>query len=183
MLHLFLANGFEEIEALATLDILRRLGLEVETVSITGTRLIRGAHGIPVMVDTLYRKGTLTSSDGFILPGGMPGAKNLMASESLKRAIQAHHREGKLIAAICAAPIVLANAGILEGRKVTCYPGFEEQLTGAVVKNDMVVVDGNLITGKGPGAAMPFAFAIANKFLRKQKIDKVKFDMLLDLTY
>ena len=183
MLHVFLANGFEEIEALATVDVLRRVGLEVQTVSITETRTVRGAHGIPVQVDALLRRNSLLSSDGFILPGGMPGAKNLMACEALKRAIIAHHQSGKLIAAICAAPIVLANAGILMDKKVTCYPGFEEQLKGAIVKNDMVVTDGNIITGKGPGAVLPFAFAIAKQFVRKPVIDKVKYGMLLDTTY
>lgn len=180
MLHLFLAHGFEEIEAFTTLDILRRLDLDVQTVSVTGTRLIKGAHDVPVMVDSLLRKGDVASSDGLIFPGGMPGAKNLLACESLRKCIVSHHQNGKLIAAICAAPIVLDHAGILVGKKVTCYPGFENQLKGAIIDPSLVVQDGNIITAKGPGAAVPFAFAIAKHFVRKQKIERIKYEMLID---
>lgn len=179
MIHLFLATGFEEIEALATLDILRRCGLEVRTVSVTGTRLITGAHGIPVMADSLFRKKDIDVSDALILPGGMPGAKNLGACESLNRALVSHCQRGGLIAAICAAPMILGNLNLLNGRKATCYPGFEPYLKGAACSNDLVVVDGNVITGKGPGAVVDFAFAIAANFLDSVQLERLKFDMIL----
>lgn len=179
MLHLFLAEGFEEIEALTTLDILRRCGLDVQTVSITGKRLIRGAHGIPVMVDCLFRYSGVADSECIILPGGMPGAKNLMAYDGLKKALVNHDRRGKLLAAICAAPIVLGQINILSGKRATCYPGFEEYLNGAFISTEMVEEDENVITGKGPAAAVPFAFTIARHFVSDDVIKKVQDDMLL----
>lgn len=178
MIHLMLADGFEEIEALATLDILRRCGLEVTTVSNTGTRLITGAHNIPVMADTIFRKGELLDSEAIILPGGMPGAKNLLSSEGLRKVLVALHEKEVLIAAICAAPMVLGQHGLLEGRNATCYPGFEDQLTGATLVNKMVVEDGQIITGRGPAAAVEFAFAIAARFVAPHVIEEVKSGML-----
>ena len=179
MIYLFLATGFEEIEALTTLDILRRCGLEVKTVSITGTRLIQGAHGIPVMADCLFRRKDMEECDAVILPGGMPGAKNLMACESLNRAIAAFHEKGGLIAAICAAPMILGGLNLLVGKNVTCYPGFEEYLTGANCTTELVVEDGNIITGRGPGAAVEFAFTIARHFVSDANINRLKFEMIL----
>ena len=180
MIHLFLATGFEEIEALATLDILRRFGLEVCTVSVTGTRLIHGAHGIPVMADTLFRRLDIDSSDCLIFPGGMPGAKNLLVCDALRRCLIAHHNKEKLIAAICAAPIILGKAGILKGKNATCYPGFEGYLEGANCKNSLVEVDGNIITAKGPGATIEFAFAIASRFMEPARLNEMRFNMILE---
>lgn len=179
MLHLFLADGFEEIEALTTLDILRRCGLEVQTVSITGKRLIHGAHGIPVMVDSLFRYSGVNTSDGIILPGGMPGAKNLLAYDGLKKALLNHDRRGGLIAAICAAPMVLGRANLLVGKRATCYPGFEDYLSGATITGQLVEEDANIITGKGPGASVAFAFAIARHFVSDEVVKKVQADMFL----
>lgn len=177
MLHLFLATGFEEIEAITTLDILRRCGLNVQTVTITGTRLIHGAHGIPIMTDCLFRKSLLEDSEGLILPGGMPGAENLLRHEGLRKSLIAHNAKGTLIAAICAAPMVLGRNGLLEGRRATCYPGFESHLKGANLSEEMVVSDGNIITGRGPAAAVPFAFAIAGHFVEQTQIASLKYDM------
>lgn len=177
MLHLFLATGFEEIEAITTLDILRRIGLEVQTITITGTRLIHGAHNIPIMTDCLFRKNLIEESEGLILPGGMPGAENLLRHEGLRKALIAHNERKTLIAAICAAPMVLGKNGLLEGRKATCYPGFEHHLKGAEIKEDLVVSDGNIITGRGPAAAIPFAFAIAGHFVEQSQIATLKYDM------
>lgn len=178
MLHIFLADGFEEIEALSTIDILRRCDLEVQIVSATGTRLIRGAHGIAVMAETVFRKSEIQKSDALIFPGGMPGARNLQSHDGLRKAIISHHQHQKLIAAICAAPIVLGSCNILNGRRATCYPGFEEELLGATTIDDMVVEDGHIITAKGPAAAIDFAFAIAARFVDKSVIDHVKAGML-----
>ncbi len=181
MLHLFLADGFEEIEAVTTLDILRRCGLEVQTISVTGKRIIHGAHGIPIMVDTLFRHSYVADSQGLILPGGMPGTKNLMASDGLRKAIVSQNKKQRLIAAICAAPSILGNLGLLSGRRATCYPGFESQLQGAVVENAAVVEDGHFITGRGPAAAQEFAFAIAARFASPEVVMQVKTGMLMGL--
>lgn len=179
MLHLFIAPGFEEIEAVVTLDILKRAGLEVATVAMTGKRLVMGAHGIPMMADTLFRRALVSESQCFILPGGMPGAKNLLIHDGLKKALVAHNEKGKLIAAICAAPMILGNFGLLIDRKATCYPGFESEMRGAIPTGDMVTVDNNIITGKGPGAAIEFAFAIASHFVSKDAVERIRYDMML----
>ena len=123
MIHVLLATGYEEIEAVTTIDILRRCGLPVQTCSVTGTRLIHGAHNLPVMADALFRKSTIKEGDCIVLPGGMPGTNNLWASESLKKALVALNEKGILIAAICAAPMILGKLGILNGKNATCYPG------------------------------------------------------------
>ena len=180
MIYLFLATGFEEIEALATIDILRRLNLDIKTVSVTGTRLIHGAHGIPVMADTLFRRTDIDEADCLILPGGMPGAKNLAASDALRRSLVAHNNKGKLIAAICAAPMILGQLDLLRNKNATCYPGFENFLVGAKCVNNLVVEDGNIITAKGPGAALEFGFAIGAHFVERDLIDKMRFAMIMD---
>lgn len=179
MLHIFIADGFEEIEALTTIDILRRCGLEVTTVSVTGTRLIRGAHGVPIMVDTVFRKGETGKSQGLILPGGMPGAKNLSLHEGLRKALLFHHERRTLIAAICAAPMVLGKRDLLVGRRATCYPGFEQELRGAMYVNTPVCEDDNLITAQGSAYTMDFAFAIAARFVDSATLAQVKSSLLL----
>lgn len=178
MLHIFIADGFEEIEALTVIDVLRRCGLELQTVSVTGTRLIKGAHQIPIMVDTVFRKGEIDKSDGIILPGGMPGAKNLFLHEGLRKALISHSEKRTLIAAICAAPMVLGRHQLLEGRRVTCYPGFEEHLLGAEVIDMGICEDGNIITAKGPIYALDFAYAIAARFVDSATLAQVKSAML-----
>ncbi|MGN0086825.1 MAG: DJ-1 family glyoxalase III [Alloprevotella sp.] len=179
MLHLFLANGFEEIEAITTLDILRRCGLEVNTVSVTGARLITGAHGIPIMADSIFRKNIIEHSNGLILPGGMPGARNLSLHDGLRKALLVHVQRGTLLAAICAAPLILGKYGLLDGKRATCYPGFESNLKGAIITENLVEEDGNIITGRGPAAAADFAFAIARRFVSLDKVTEVKMGMLL----
>lgn len=171
MLHILLADGFEEIEALATLDILRRLQLPVQTVSIKGARQVCGAHGLTLKTDCLLRKNELRQSQGLILPGGMPGAANLSSNEAVKKILLHHHIQHTPMAAICAAPMVLGSAGILKGRRATCYPGFEGYLKGATIVNESVVRDNNIITAIGPAATFDFAFSIASMFLSKEKIE------------
>lgn len=178
MLHIFIADGFEEIEAFTVVDVLRRCGLELQTVSVTGTRLIKGAHDIPIMVDTVFRKGEIDKSDGLILPGGMPGAKNLFLHEGLRKALVNHSEKRTLIAAICAAPMVLGRHNLLEGRRATCYPGFEEHLRGAEIINVGICEDDNLITAQGPAFASDFAFAIASRFVDSATLAQVKDGML-----
>lgn len=159
MVYLFLANGFEEVEALAPLDLLRRAGVEVTTVGIGGEQIV-GAHGITVqadMPDTMYADA---KPEMVILPGGMPGARNLDASRIVDMALKAAVRSDAYIAAICAAPFILGKRGLLEGKHATCYPGFEQELTGAILSPEKVVADGNLITAAGMGVAVDFGLKL-----------------------
>jgi len=173
MIYLFLANGFEEIEALAPLDLLRRAGFKVTTVGIGGDMIV-GAHGIAVQADmpeAMYRDA---KPEMLILPGGMPGSKNLDESRTVDTALRAASANGAYLAAICAAPMVLGKRGYLEGKKATCFPGFEETLYGAEVVSDKAVIDGKIITAKGAGAASEFGFAIVSALKDKATADKVK---------
>lgn len=137
------------------------------------------AHmNMSIMAETVFRKCEIYKSHGIILPGGMPGARNLFLHEGLRKAILHHHDCKNLIAAICAAPMVLGKHGILKGHRATCYPGFEHELEGAEHVNDLVVEDGHIITAKGPRAAVDFAFAIASRFVDATTIARVKSDML-----
>jgi protein deglycase len=179
MLHIFLADGFEEIEAFTTMDVLRRCGLTVQTIAIAGKRTVVGAHSIPTMADTIINRSELKESEGFILPGGMPGAKTLLACEPFHKALLLHAMHNRLIAAICAAPMVLGLHGILEGHRATCYPGFEHHLHKAAYSGNLLEIDGNIITAKGPAAVLPFAFAIAARFVDNATIAQVRKDMLL----
>ncbi|MDE7442542.1 MAG: DJ-1/PfpI family protein [Muribaculaceae bacterium] len=180
--YLFLAPGFEEIEALATVDVLRRSGMEVITVAVGVAGPVVGAHGIPVVADTsVDQLPDELEAEWLIAPGGMPGASNLAACDKLCAMLKAQSARGGHIAAICAAPaVVLAPLGLLEGRNATCYPGFENQCEdqGAVMKAVRVVVDGNIITGNGPSSAIPFALAIAEKSMGKEVADSVAAGML-----
>ena len=172
---MFLADGFEEVEALCPLDILRRAGLEVTTVGIGGKDVIRGAHGIIVhadIPDVMYRD---SSPDMLILPGGMPGSKNLDESRIVDSALRAASRKGAYLAAICAAPMVLGKRGYLEGKRAVCFPGFEEYLTGATVDVENTVVrDGNIVTAKGMGAAFDFGLELVRCFKDDGTAEKVK---------
>jgi 4-methyl-5(b-hydroxyethyl)-thiazole monophosphate biosynthesis len=178
-LYLFLAPGFEEIEAIATLDILRRAGLDVKSVSITGDSKVTGAHGIAVEADCIYSEIEFSNAEMIILPGGMPGTKNLNAHEGLKAALTQHAKAGKPLAAICAAPMILGQLGILEGREATCYPGNEVHLKGAILSEYMVVQDGNIITASGPGVAAEFALQIVEYFLGEEKMEEISKALLL----
>ncbi len=156
----FLADGFEEIEALGTVDILRRGGIDVTTVSITDTPVVTGAHKVQVAADAMIDEISLAGADALVLPGGMPGAANLNSSETVREALLGQYRDGKVVAAICAAPMVLGGLGLLKGRSATCYPGFEPKLIGANVTGAAVEVSDNVITGKGPGLVYDFALAL-----------------------
>ncbi len=177
MVHVLLATGFEEIEAITTIDILRRCGIEVQTLSVTGNRVIQGAHGISVMVDGLLRKNAIAGSQCIILPGGMPGVKNLQASDCLRKCTIQHFSEGKLLAAICAAPMVVDAWGVLQNHNYTCYPGCQTGLKGGNFVEKSVVRDQNLITANGPGSAATFAFEIASAILGDTIVKKVKNEM------
>lgn len=157
---LFLANGFEEIEALGTVDILRRAQIPIETVSITNDKNVTGAHEITVAADKTYSELDFSTIDVLVLPGGMPGAKHLNEHEELKKQVKAFAEAGKNVAAICAAPMVLGGLRLLDGKKVTCYPGFEPELIDAVTTDEKVVVSDNIITGRGPAFVFDFALQL-----------------------
>lgn len=175
----FLATGFEEIEAIGTIDILRRGDITVTTVSITGDKTVLGVHNIPVVADKLFDETDYTIADILILPGGGPGSQMLNGHHKLKELLIAHYKQNKLIAAICAAPLVLGGLGLLEGKKVICYPGFEPQLTGAIITDEPAVKDGNIITGKGPGLVFNFGLMILEIMRGKETADSVAGDLLL----
>ena len=160
---LFLANGFEEIEALGTLDILRRAQIPVKTVSISDDKTVTGAHNISVIADTIFAEADFTEVEVLVLPGGMPGAKHLNEHEGVKNLLLEFNKQQKMIASICAAPMVLGGLRLLEGRRATCYPGFEPELIGAQVTGENVVVDGNITTGKGPGLVFDFALRLVEQ--------------------
>lgn len=161
---IFMANGCEEIEGLTVVDILRRAGLTIEMISINGSTCVTGSHGIAFTADTVFENVNLDEYDAIVLPGGMPGTLNLGDHTGVVSAVRKFAEEGKLVAAICAAPSVLGAAGILKGKRAVCHPGFEEKLTGAIVSEDTVMTDGNIITSRGMGTAIDFALAIVTYF-------------------
>ena len=175
----FLAEGFEEIEALTPVDVLRRAGLSVQTVSVMDEQVVAGAHGVPVLADKMFAEINPEDAEMILLPGGLPGATNLDAHEGLSQLILDFAEADKPLAAICAAPLVLGNRGLLQGKKATCYPGFETYLQGAEYTAALVEKDGNIITGKGPGAAMEFAFAIVEKYCGMDKVNELKQDIMI----
>ena len=156
MIIVLLADGFEELEALTPVDILRRAGHNVKTVGIGG-KIPVGSHGIPVVCDSLPEDIDLSKVDMAIFPGGMPGSLNLDASPFTDKIIAAVTENGGRIAAICAAPLILGRRGLLNGKKATCYPGFENELSGAEIVDAGVVTDGNITTARGMGVALEFA--------------------------
>lgn len=172
MISVFLANGFEEIEALATVDILRRANVEVVTVGV-GSKMPVGAHGIAVCADITEEELDLAVIDGVVLPGGMPGTTNLEASAVVQSAISYAVERDMLLAAICAAPSILGHGGYLCGKHATCYPGFESELQDAILGNG-VVVDGNIITASGAGVAVDFALALVRCLVSTEAADAIR---------
>ena len=177
--YLFLATGFEEIEAIVTTDILRRGDVELVTVSITGERTVTGAHRIPVVADKLFEETNFMDGDAFILPGGGPGSQMLNEHEALKKLLVCRFEHHKLIAAICAAPMVLGGLGLLKGKKAICYPGMESTLTEAILTDQPVVTDGNIITGKGPGLTFDFGLTVLATLQGREIAGNVAADLLL----
>ena len=159
--YVFLADGFEDVEALIPVDVLRRGGQEVVTVSVMGdSQIVESAHGVQIMADALFDDVNLSDAKLLLLPGGMPGASNLYDHEELGEALISHSARGGLTAAICAAPaVVLGQLGLLNGRRATCYPGFEK-LLGGEYTGELCTVDGNFVTAEGPAAAFPFAYKL-----------------------
>ena len=170
----FLADGFEEIEGLTVVDLLRRAEIEVETVSISGELKVTGAHQIIVEADKTFEEMVFENVYLLVLPGGMPGTLNLGKHKGLTELLKTHDSEGKQIAAICAAPSILGDLSILEGRCATSYPGFEGRLKGAVLSTDPVVVSENIITSRGAGTAIDFALSLIAQIKGEDKANEVK---------
>lgn len=170
----FLADGFEEIEGLTVVDILRRAGVETETISVMGRKQISGAHKILVEADKLFEEAEIEEADMLVLPGGMPGTLNLKAHEGLREQILAFDRQGKYVAAICAAPSILSELGLLKGKKACAYPSFEDGLDCAEVLKVPAVTDGNITTGRGMGAAIPFALKLTEILCGVEKAEEIR---------
>lgn len=161
MVYVFLADGFEEVEAIAPVDILRRAGINVKTVAVTSSgKSVRGAHGITVTAD-IEASEVKDDFEMMVMPGGMPGTVNLEKSAVVQKCIDSAVKRGAFIAAICAAPSILGHKGLLSGKKAVCYPGLEKELQGATVMSSKVCRDGKIITGNGPGAAFEFGYLLA----------------------
>ena len=174
MVYIFLSSGFEEIEALAVVDVLRRAKIEIATVGV-GNKTIVGAHNIPVNCDLLDSEINPNSNiEAIVLPGGMPGTLNLEKSEKVCEFLSYMYENNKLICAICAAPSILGHKGMLKGKKAVCFPGFESELEGAINTDKFVEEDGNIITAKGMGSAIKFAVAIGARFVGMDKMKEIE---------
>ncbi len=168
------AEGFEEVEALMTVDLLMRGGVGVKMVSVDGEELVAGSHGITIRTDMSLAEVCPEELDAVIIPGGMPGTLNLGESNAVTGLLKQMHKAGKIVGAICAAPSVLGACGILQGRRATCFPGFEDKLTGARFVDEMAVVDGNVVTSRGLGTSMEFGFALLEQLVSKETAEKVR---------
>jgi 4-methyl-5(b-hydroxyethyl)-thiazole monophosphate biosynthesis len=182
----FLAEGFEEVEAVTPIDYLRRAGVEVTVAAAGGSEIVTGSHGIPVKADLVFgdvvKQGRAVSAawDAVVLPGGLPGADNLAASAEIGAFLREMAAAGKWVCAICASPaLVLAPLGILEGRKFTCYPGMEKKVSGACWSEARVAIDGEVITSRGAGTAGDFAATIIGKLVSEEAAEKIRLSVLL----
>ncbi len=169
MVYEFLANGFEETEAITPVDLLVRGGLEVKLVSVTGEKMVTGSHGFKIEADLLFEEADFGNAELVILPGGMPGTNNLGAHKGLVNLLKERNERKERIAAICAAPMVFARNGILDEKKAICYPGCESELSKALIQDAKVVTDGHITTGMGPGTAMDFGIELL-KLLKGEEI-------------
>lgn len=176
--YVFLADGFEEIEGLTVVDLLRRAEIDVATVSVMGKQLVTGSHKITLYADSIFEEQNFADAELLVLPGGMPGALNLKNHAGLAELLKNHCKSGKKAAAICAAPGVLGELGLLSGRKAVCYPGFEEQLQGAEILKEKVVVDQNITTSRGMGTAIDFALSLIKQLSGTEKAEKIAQSIL-----
>lgn len=177
--YVLLAEGFEEIEALAVVDVLRRAKIETLTVSIQGKQQVTGAHGIAVIADKIFEDTDFSKGTMIVLPGGGPGTQNLQNHAGVAKVLQDYAAQQKWIAAICAAPSVLGKLGLLEGKSATCYPGVEQELIGARVTSANVVMDGRYITSRGPGTALEFALKLVEILTTRETANQLKESMLV----
>lgn len=168
-----LADGFEEIEALTVVDLLRRARIYVDTVSVSDEYMVDGSHGINVQTEDLFDEVDFSEFDMIVLPGGMPGTSNLQSHQGVCRIVREFCEEGRYVGAICAAPSILGNMGLLKGKRAACYPTVEDQLQGAVLVTSPVVQDGNIITSRGMGTAVDFGLKLVEVMTDKLKADEV----------
>lgn len=168
-----LAEGFEEIEALAVVDLLRRADVVCDMIAVADTDEVTGGHGITVRADRKWTGTDFGAYDGVILPGGLKGTKRLKEDERVLELVRSFHAEGKLTAAICAGPTVLHKAGLLEARRAVCHPGAEEELTGALLSRDSVMLDGSILTSRGMGTAIPFGLALAEYYCGAERVEEL----------
>lgn len=171
--YVFLADGFEEIEGLTVVDILRRAGADTVTVSISKDKMVEGSHRIRTEADQLFEETDFSDADLLVLPGGMPGTLHLLEHEGLAKVLREADEKKTGIGAICAAPRVLGSLGFLKGRRAVCYPGVEEHLTGAEVCTDPVVTDGHITTSRGMGTAIDFALELTARLFGREKADQM----------
>jgi 4-methyl-5(b-hydroxyethyl)-thiazole monophosphate biosynthesis len=176
----FLADGLEEVECLATVDILRRSGVETTLVSVTGKKEVKGSHNITIVADELFENVSTSEADVLFLPGGMPGTVNLKNHEGLRAAIKKANKDGRRIAAICAAPSILGEMELLKGKTATCYPGFEDSLKGASHTRQGVVTDGNITTSRGLGYALDLGLELVRLLEGHQRSEEVKESIQYD---
>ena len=174
----FLSNGTEEVEALIPVDVLRRAGVEMVLVSTTCSLVITSAHSVNIVADALIEDVDTSDADLLMIPGGLPGAENLCNHPMVREAIKRQYDSGKLVSAICAGPMIFGSLGITEGKRCTCYPGFEEHLTGAVYTADLVTVDGNIVTGEGPAATFPYAYTLCEMLCGAATTEALKAGMM-----
>lgn len=176
-----LADGFEEVEALTVVDVLRRADVQCDMVSIDENRNVAGSHKITVRSDYSIDEVNTSEYDGIVLPGGMPGAVNLRNSIKVVETVKDYYSTGKIVAAICAAPIVLDKAGIIAGKRITSYPSFESQLRNCIYCQDTVCIDNHIITSRGPSTALAFAYEILNAIGKEKETEELKEGMLYNL--
>ncbi len=177
--YVFFADGFEEIEALTVVDVLRRAGVTTQIVSVTPDEIVVGAHKVPILCDVNFENCDFYDAEMLVLPGGMPGAETLSNDVRLSKLIKDFASKGKKLAAICAAPMALGKFGVLDGYRATCYPGFECYLTGADTVEASVVSDRNIITGSGPGAALEFAYKLVETLVGTEKVRELREGMIV----
>lgn len=181
MIYVFLSTGYEEVEALTVVDILRRGGMEVQLVSTENKKIVTSSHNVNIVADILLEECDFESAEALVLPGGLPGAYNLRDNACLNKVFNDFNNKGKRIAAICAAPLALAHYGVLQGKRVTIYPGMEDEIIKGgccEATHDDVTVDGNIITGKGPALASKFAFTILSEMGEEDVKEKIEKGML-----
>jgi 4-methyl-5(b-hydroxyethyl)-thiazole monophosphate biosynthesis len=176
-----LATGFEEMEAIVPVDVWRRAGFEVQTASIRSEKIVIGSHNIPVIADTTVEEAEFETAHMIFLPGGMPGAKNLDNNQFLKNKLIEFNQKGKILGAICAAPLVLGHNNMLEGKTATCFPGFEHEMINAKVSSRSVETDKNIITGKGAGVALEFALTVVAYFENKSFANQLAKKMQVEI--
>ncbi len=180
---IFLAEGYEEVEMLTVVDMLRRAGIEIKMAAIAQNLCVTGSHGVTIKADEMFEDADFKEADMLILPGGMPGVKNLLKCGPLGEKLVEFNNDGKFIAAVCAAPSVLGALGILKGKTATCYPGFEDKLVGAKYVKRPTAVDGNIITSRGMGTCIEFAAAIITALESREKAEEVKTKIIYNDEY